>query len=74
MQAKGWQVVSIGDADRGDYEHTLIVNYGVPDAMVNKVSSDLQLQPHISTLSGMNPSVPADMRIVIGKDFLGSLQ
>ena len=42
--------------------------------MVSKVSSDLQLQPHISTLSGMNPSVPADMRIVIGKDFLGSLQ
>ena len=74
LQAKGWQVVSIGDADRGDYEHTLIVNYGVPDAMVSKVSSDLQLQPHISTLSGMNPSVPADMRIVIGKDFLGSLQ
>jgi LCP family protein required for cell wall assembly len=74
LQAKGWQVISIGDADRGDYDHTLIVNYGVPDAMVSKVTSDLRLQPGVSSLNGMNPAIPVDMRIVVGKDILDSLQ
>lgn len=74
LQAKGWQVISIGDADRGDYEHTLIVNYGVPEGMVAKVSSDLQLQPDVSSLNGLNPSIPVDMRIVVGKDFLNALR
>ena len=73
LQAQGWQVVAIGDADRSDYSHTLIVNYGVPSDLVSRISGDLKLQPNLSTLAGLNPTVPVDMRIVVGRDFLSDL-
>ncbi len=74
LQSQGWQVVSIGDADRSDYDHTLIVNYGIPDAMIEQMSSDLALKPDLSTLNGLNPTGPIDMRIVVGRDLLDSLR
>ena len=70
LQRQGWQVLSIGDADRSDYGHTLIINYGVSNALVEQVSNDLNLEPNISTLEGLNVEAPVDMRIVIGQDFL----
>ena len=74
LQSKGWQVVAIGDADRSDYEHTLIVNYGVPDNLVEQVSGDLSLDPDLTRLAGLDSTAPIDMRIVIGDDFLDNIQ
>ncbi len=73
LQAQGWQVVAIGDADRSDYGHTLIVNYGVPDKLVDRVSGDLLLDPQLTRLAGLDSAAPIDMRIVVGEDFLDKL-
>ena len=67
-------MVAIGDADRSDYEHTLIVNYGVPDNLVEQVSGDLSLDPNQTRLAGLDSTAPIDMRIVIGQDFLDRIQ
>lgn len=74
LQTQGWQVVSIDDADRSDYGHTLVVNYGIADSLVQEISSDLSLEPNVSTLDGLNFGAPVDMRIVVGQDFLDTLQ
>ena len=70
LEAQGWQVVSIGDADRGDYGRTLIINYGVPQELVDKVGTDLDIEPNLSRLKGLDSSAPIDVRIVVGRDFL----
>jgi hypothetical protein len=74
LQAQGWQIVSIGDADRNDYSHTLIVNYGIPESVIDQVGNDLELEPGLSTLEGLNTAAPIDMRIVVGRDMLGQLR
>ncbi len=70
LQSQGWHVVSIGDADRSDYGRTLIINYGVPENLVELVGDDLELDPNLSRLEGLNISSPVDVRIVVGRDFL----
>jgi LCP family protein required for cell wall assembly len=74
LQSQGWQVVSIGDADRSDYGRTIIINYGVPDELVTQVGTDLALEPNLSSLHGLNVSAPVDVRIVVGRDFLTHLR
>jgi len=74
LQSQGWKVVSIGDADRSDYGRTLVINYGVPDDFVTKVSDDLELRPNVSSLAGLDSSAPVDVRIVVGRDFLDNAQ
>jgi LCP family protein required for cell wall assembly len=74
LQSQGYQVVSIGDADRSDYGRTIIINYGVPDDVVERVGTDLELDPTLSSLQGLNPSAPVDVRIVVGRDYLSHLQ
>jgi LCP family protein required for cell wall assembly len=74
LQRQGWQVVSIGDADRGDYGRTIIINYGVPDELVDRVSSDLELDPNLSSLHGLNVTAPVDVRIVVGRDILSLIE
>jgi hypothetical protein len=74
LQSQGYQVVSIGDADRNDYGRTIIINYGVPDDVVTRVGTDLELDPNLSSLQGLNPSAPVDVRIVVGRDYLSHLQ
>ena len=74
LQSQGWQVVSIGDADRSDYGRTLIINYGVSDELVQRVTTDLELEPNLSSLQGLNVAAPVDVRIVVGRDFLSRLQ
>jgi LCP family protein required for cell wall assembly len=73
LQSQGWQVVSIGDADRSDYGRTIIINYGVPDELVEKVGTSLDLEPNLSSLHGLNVAAPVDVRIVVGRDFLAHL-
>ncbi len=70
LQSQGWKVVSIGDADRSDYGRTLIINYGVPEDLVNQVGVDLDLRPNLSSLEGLDVTAPVDVRIVVGRDFL----
>ncbi len=76
LTQQGWQVVSVNDADRSDYDHTLIINYGVPDAFVQRLSEDLALgyKPNISNLEGLDSTRPIDVRIVVGQDAVEGVQ
>ena len=74
LEAQGWQVVAIGDADRSDYSKTLVVNYGVPESIIQRVSQDLKLQPALSSLKGLNSTQPVDLRIVVGRDILTQIR
>jgi polyisoprenyl-teichoic acid--peptidoglycan teichoic acid transferase len=51
LEAQGLHVVSIGDADRDDYGRTLVINYGAPPQVVDKVAAVLKLQPSAPSLS-----------------------
>lgn len=74
LVAQGWQVVSIGDADRNDYGRTIIVNYGAPPELIERVGFDLDLEPSLSSLPGLNVTAPVDVRIVVGRDILTHLK
>lgn len=78
LTAKGWQVVSIDNADRSDYQHTLIIDYGVPLGLIDQLDSDLNLTTAPSRLSMANinasTTAPIDLRIVVGRDFLDNLE
>lgn len=70
LQAEGWQVIAIGDADRSDYRRTLLVNYNIDEALVSKINGTLQLPPDLPVLNGLVVSENVDMRIIVGQDFL----
>jgi LCP family protein required for cell wall assembly len=70
LEARGWHVVSIGDADRGDYAQSILINYGVSEAVIQQVSNALGMQPALASVSGLNPDTQIDMRIVLGQDVL----
>jgi LCP family protein required for cell wall assembly len=73
LEAKGWKVVSIGDADRGDYAQSVIINYGVSDAVVQQVSNALGMQPALASVSGLNSDTHVDVRVVLGQDLVPQL-
>lgn len=70
LQERGWQVVSIGDADRSDYRRTLLVNYNTDPLLVERMGSELELQNNLPTLNGLILSNTVDLRIIAGQDFL----
>jgi len=78
LQARGWQVVAIDDADRSDYDHTLIVNYGAPPSLVERMGAELATQSTPTSLSldrlTSVGTAPVDVRIVVGRDLLPRLQ
>jgi LCP family protein required for cell wall assembly len=74
LQQQGWQVTAIGDADRSDYTQSIVINYGVADAVAAAVSTDLRLVPAQAQINGLAASAPIDIRIVVGRDMLGILQ
>lgn len=74
LEAQGWQVVAIGDADRGDYTQTTVVNYGVSDAIIDSVGNDLALQPNFARTRGLTSAQPIDLSIVVGRDILSIVQ
>ena len=74
LQAQGWQVTAIGDADRSDYVQTIVINYDAPDTLMQKLSTDLGLEPNLSTLKGLNTATSIDLRVVIGNDLLPKLR
>ena len=74
LKAQGWDVVSVGDADRKDYVQTIVINYAAPAASVQKISTDLSLEPNLATLNGLNARSSVDLRIVVGADLLPRLR
>ncbi len=70
LEASGWKVVSIGDADRSDYQHTLLVNYNTDDTLVRELGRQLDLTASLYSLPGLLIPESTDLRIVIGEDFL----
>lgn len=73
LEARGWQVVSVGDADRESYSQTIVINYGAPESFVNAVSDALDLVPEDALVKGLAPSAQVDVRVVVGSDVLKSL-
>jgi len=74
LQSQGWQVAAIGDADRSDYAQTIVINYDASDALVQKLSADLGLEPNLATLKGLNSAALIDLRVVVGSDLLPRLR
>lgn len=70
LEQQGWQVISIGDADRSDYRRTLIVNYHVDPSVLGAVSDALKLGGQLPMLNGLIISDTVDMRIIVGQDFV----
>lgn len=70
LQAQGWQVVAIGNADRSDYQRTLLVNYNIDDTLAQEIGRQLNLHATLPTLPGLIISDLADLRIVVGQDYL----
>ncbi len=74
LQRQGWQITSIGQADRSDYLQTIVINYGVADSVAAMVSSQLNLDADQAQINGLAASAPVDIRIVVGRDVLALLQ
>lgn len=72
LQAIGWRVDSIGDADRSDYSRTLLINYNLDERLVREIGSQLNLSASLYALPGLLPPETTDLRIVIGEDYLAS--
>lgn len=73
LEARGWHVVAIGDADRNNYQQTMMVNYGVSDQAVEKVGAVLNLPT--SQAHALRPSgVAVDLQIVLGTDILAKIK
>ncbi len=70
LEARGWHIVSIGDADRGDYAQSILINYGVSDAVIQQVSNALGMHTSLASVGGLNDGTHIDMRIVLGRDLL----
>lgn len=70
LQAEGWNVVAIGDADRSDYRRTLLVNYNTDDSLVREIGRLLNLTASLHAMPGLLESDSTDLRIVIGQDYL----
>lgn len=70
LEARGWQVDAIGDADRGDYSQSILINYGVSEAVIQQVSGALGISPSLASVTGLNPDTHVDLRLVLGRDLL----
>ncbi len=70
LEAKGWNVVAIGDADRSDYRRTLLVNYNTDESLVREIGRQLNLTASSHAMPGLLQSESTDLRIVIGQDYL----
>ncbi len=70
LEAAGWQVDAIGDADRGDYSQSIVINYGVSEAVIQQLSSAMGISPSLASVSGLNPDTHVELRLVLGRDLL----
>ncbi len=73
LEDGGWRVVSIGDADRSDYQNTLLVNYNTDEALVRELGRQFNLNGSLYSLPGLLIPESTDLRIVIGEDFLTTI-
>lgn len=68
-QSFGYDVVSMGNADRTDYERTVIVDRFGDPSVVKTVGSVIKCENF--SVRSSEPSVVADFTIILGKDFNG---
>ena len=73
LEAMGWQVASIGDADRTDYQRTLLVNYNTDESLIREIGLQLELSTSIYSVPGLLIPETTDLRIVIGEDYLARI-
>ncbi len=73
LEARGWQVVTVGEAERPTYQRTLIVNYHADPSLVAQLQADLGLGQQLPVLNGLIPTQEIDIRIVIGQDYVRSV-
>ena len=73
LEASGWKVVSIGDADRSDYQHTLLVNYNTDETLVRELGRQFDLTASLYSLPGLLIPESTDLPIVVGEDFLSTI-
>ena len=73
LEASGLRVVSIGDADRSDYQNTLLVNYNTHESLVRELGRHFNLTDSLYSIPGLLIRESVDLRIVIGEDFLSTI-
>ena len=70
FQSFGYDVVSVGNADREDYASTLVIDrFSNPEAAKN--AADVRRCPSVSAQAGMPGEAVADFTVILGKDFNG---
>jgi len=69
LKEQGFNVVSVENADRNDYSHTLIIDYAGKPGTLAALAKLLQVsKENTLTEIGKQPG-PATIRIIVGKDF-----
>ena len=69
LKEQGFNVVSVENADRNDYSHTVIIDYAGKPGTVAALVKLLQVSAdNVLTELGKQPG-PATLRIIVGKDF-----
>jgi len=68
---EGFQVLSIGKADRADYQQTLIVDQKetTKGSPVSRLARILRVD-HTNVLPAENPSAEVDFRVIVGYDYV----
>ncbi len=78
LEARGWQITTIDDADRKNYSQTLLINYSIPADLMKQIQTDLGLATDQAILApkqlNQGGTAPVDVRIIIGNDLLPELQ
>jgi hypothetical protein len=69
LLSKGVNVVSVGNADTSDYGTTIIYDYTGKPYTAKWLADVFHVSPS-SIVSGSNPASDADVRIIIGADFI----
>ncbi len=69
LRGKGINVVSVGNADRNDYGSTVIYDFKSRPYTTRWLADTFHVSSS-SILSGNDPSSPADVRVIIGADFV----
>ena len=69
LKEQGFAVESVGNADKFDYENTIIYDYSGNYYTTRWLSEKFKVQPsHIIDIN--DPNSPVDIRIILGSDFI----
>jgi len=80
LRSFGYDIISVGNADRSDYENTVIIHYTGDDAMAKAFADVISctniINETVSTEDSKGETLQpldykADLRLIIGRDFNG---